>query len=175
MRWVADTGRAVRIREMKPGRSIAIPGASLRTFVVVSGPRVLVVEADRALRRAMMTRLSRAGYEPDGVDDGLDAVAFFRGGGSADVVVVDADSAGGKRPGGGSAWLGRVFARIARAAPTIVCSARARVRYVARRRGAKATALRGAAVLARFPRLVATQLKPAAMSTVATPLPCVAH
>jgi hypothetical protein len=152
-----------------------MPCSSLRTFADVSGPRVLVVEADRDLRRAMMRRLSRAGYEPDGVDDGLDAVAFFRGGGTADVVIVDADSADVPPPGGGGARLGRVFGRIARAAPTIVCSLRPRVRHVARRRGAKATALRGAAVLARFPQLVATRLRPAAMLALATPLPCAAH
>jgi DNA-binding NtrC family response regulator len=144
-----------------------------RPVVDASAPRVLVVEADRDLRHAMMAILSGAGYLPDGVDSGLDAVAFFRGGGSAAIVIVDADNAHVPLPGEESAWMDRMFSGISRAAPTIVCSAHPRIRHLARRRGARATALRGAAVLARLPRLIAARLR--AGSLLARPIPGTGH
>ncbi len=97
-------------------------------------PRVLVVEPDRVRRASLMGVLGDAGCVVEGVETAGDALAFFRGGGAAEAVVLDPGPIvdPGDPTGNGDRFVAAVLAK----APTVVYSPRPGGQRRARRLGA---------------------------------------
>jgi PleD family two-component response regulator len=113
-------------------------------------PRVLVIEADEGLRTSIRSLLRAHGYFAAAVATPLDALAFFRGGGQVDAVVldVDADEAEPASPDGTDRHLDAVI----RSVPTVVYSACTRTRPYADPVGAAAVVSRLGVALRRRDR-----------------------
>jgi CheY-like chemotaxis protein len=107
----------------------------MRATVPDRRPCVLLIESDDTVRAAVRVLLRAHGYLSAAVEDPMDALAFFRGGGRAEAVVLDADPPRTGTDGSYSPTRSdRDMVAIIRNAPTVVCSSRESVR---RRAGAR--------------------------------------
>ncbi|MCW5889960.1 MAG: hypothetical protein KIT14_05345 [bacterium] len=115
-------------------------------------PRVLVVEPDRVRRASLIGVLGAAGCLAEGVETAGDALAFFRGGGAAEAVVLDPEptSEAHDVTGSGDRWVVAVLER----APTVVYSPRPGTQRRARRLGATRVVDSVPAVLDQLARIV---------------------
>lgn len=114
-------------------------------------PRVLVIEPDRVRRACLMGILGDAGCLVEGVETAGDALAFFRGGGAAEAVVLDPEPP--RDPGdptGSDRWVTAVLEQ----APTVVYSPRLGTQRRARRLGATAIVDSFSGVVEQLARLV---------------------
>lgn len=119
-------------------------------------PRVLLVEPDDGMRATIRCLLRAHGYLAAAVETPLDALAFFRGGGRVDAVVLDVDPSEGEpySPTRTECYLGAVV----RNAPTVVCSGCETMRVHADAVGAAAVVSRLGVALHRLDRLVEHRL-----------------
>jgi DNA-binding response OmpR family regulator len=116
-----------------------------------SEPRVLVVEADRVRRASLMEVLGDAGCVVEGVETAGDALAFFRGGGAAEAVVLDPEPPRDPRDPTGS---DRCVAAVLETAPTVIYSPRPGTQRRARLLGATAVVDSVPGVIEQLGRLV---------------------
>lgn len=123
-------------------------------------PRILVVEPDRVRRASLIVALGDAGCRAEGVETAGDALAFFRGGGAAEAVVLDPEPThdGDEVGGSGDQSVAAVLAR----RPTVVYSTRPGTQGRARRLGATAVVDSVPAVLDQLARLVTVPRRAAA-------------
>lgn len=115
-------------------------------------PRILVIEPDRVRRVSLMEVLGDAGCVVEGVETAGDALAFFRGGGAAEAVVLDPEPVPevGDHAGTGDRFVVAVLAK----KPTVVYTPRPGGRRRARRLGATRVVDSVAAVVEDLARLV---------------------